>query len=158
MTAVALIALVLAPGLADDPTLLKEEMAAVRQELISVKMDLRRTEARKQALAALDKLSPEDRAERPEYRAALAGDERLKSLRLELDRAEANADGFSRDAWAYRVRRAKEAVAARIKEALDLHKKRETAALESKALYLGKLKEVLEKDLAALVKQVKEAG
>jgi hypothetical protein len=54
MRTLGMLMLLLAPGLAAaaDVTLIKEEMAAIRKDLVAVRMELRRAEARKLALAA----------------------------------------------------------------------------------------------------------
>jgi hypothetical protein len=164
MRTVGVLVLLLAPGLAAaaDVVLIKEEIAAIRKELISVRMSIRRTEATKQALAAAEKLSPADKADTPEFRDTLAKDDVLAALRKALAEAEhivaISKRGPQLELAEKRILDIRKRIDERTKDLLAQHSKKEQTKLGSRLLYLQKLRGILEKDLEALSRELKVLG
>lgn len=153
---------------ADDVELIKEEMAAIRKELVRARMELRRIDARKASDAAMEKLG--DGAEAStEFLNLLAGDHRLHQLARERELVTAKVEQIKRTAGADQLARLiagpREELEAITREIQNRREKlAETlrgarkAKAEAHALYWIKLNERLEKDLATLRAELKKAG
>ncbi len=164
---ITLSVLALLGGTADDVELIKEEMAAIRKGLVSVRMELRKA----QALKAPGGKAEEATADTPAFRAYLEKDARLREIAGEQDdlrvRIEQTRAAFTAgDPKAARLideasRRLDTLVKARKERQSDLlaaFRKAAAADFSQREAYMTRLQAILERDLEGLRDKLKKAG
>ncbi|MBY0231313.1 MAG: hypothetical protein K2W96_18680 [Gemmataceae bacterium] len=162
--------LLLAGGARGDDALLKEEMAALRKELVQVRMEQRRVEAGAVALEAKRAGASEMLDQLPEVRAALKDDARLRELLANLADARKHVEEVRRILAPGKGERQLEQAKLRVealsqeyaKREIEITRKaasvRESLDLAERKAYLAALRKTLEADLAKLAEEAKKRG